>query len=110
MLVRVVFDACPILSILQQLRQVVVTRSKCYKFIINFLQQLLEGLGVFKGDKKKQSEAYQDSVSVPINHSFDEDAVGVDDVDDVDEDLRPPSGDSQENLQNILSAIAKVAL
>ena len=65
---------------------------------------MLEDLGVFKGDKKKQSEAYQDLVSDPIYFSFDEDAVGVDDVNNENEVLEPPSGDSQENLQNILSA------
>lgn len=66
--------------------------------------QLLEGLGVFKSDKKKQDEPYQDSVSAPVDRSFDDDAVGLDD----DESEEPEITNTRESLQSVLSAIEKV--
>ena len=49
--------------------------------------------------------AYQDSVSAPVDHSFDDSAVGLDD----DECDVIQNANAQEGLENVLSAITKVS-
>ena len=60
---------------------------------------------MLKGDKKKQDEPYQDSVSAPVDCRFDDDAVGLDD--DKSEDSK--NIEALESLQSVLSAIEKVS-
>jgi hypothetical protein len=63
---------------------------------------LLEGIGVLKRDKKS-NENYQDSVTAPVDRSFDDDAIGQED-----EDEEGDEGDSR--LLRVLSAIEKLII
>jgi len=63
---------------------------------------LLEGIGVLKRDKKS-NENYQDSVTAPVDRSFDDDAIGQED-----EDEEGDEGDSM--LLGVLSAIKRVII
>jgi hypothetical protein len=66
---------------------------------------LLQSIGAVKKDKKGDSEtAYQESVTAPLGREHDDDAVGQDADDD--KELDPPP-DSEEVLQEVLSAIEK---
>jgi hypothetical protein len=62
--------------------------------------QLLDSIGAVKHDKKND-HIYQDSVTAPVDRSFDDDAVGQEEEDDNDE--------SSDVLQNVLSAIEKAS-
>jgi hypothetical protein len=63
---------------------------------------LLQGIGVLKRDKKSNKN-YQDSVTAPVDRSFDDDAIGQED-----EDEGSDKGDSR--LLGVLSAIEKVII
>jgi hypothetical protein len=63
---------------------------------------LLKGIGVLKRDKKG-NENYQDSITAPVDRSFDDDAIGQQD-----EDEEGDEGDSM--LLGVLSAIKKVII
>ncbi|KIM75594.1 hypothetical protein PILCRDRAFT_13510 [Piloderma croceum F 1598] len=65
--------------------------------------ELLKGIGVLKHNKKKKGEDnYQDSVTAPIDRTFDDDAIGQEeDKEEQDED------DSSQMLLGVLSAIEK---
>ena len=67
---------------------------------------MLEGIGVLKRDKKKKGEDnYQDSVTAPIDWTFDDDAIGQEeDEEEQDEE------DSSQMLLGVLSAIEKVSI
>jgi len=62
---------------------------------------LLEGIGAIKRDKKKD-DIYQDSVTAPVDRSFDDDAIGQEEDDDGDDDTP--------ELLEVLSAIEKVGV
>ena len=53
------------------------------------ISQLLEGIRAISAAKSKKATSwsgnYQDSVTAPIGHAFDDDAVGRDDEDEQDE-------------------------
>ena len=61
---------------------------------------------MFKSNKMKQDEPYQDSVSALVDCSFDDDAVGLDD-DDESEDSKII--EALESLKSVASAIEKVS-
>jgi hypothetical protein len=63
---------------------------------------LFEGIGVLKHDKKSNKN-YQDSITAPVDQSFDDDAIGQED-----EDEEGDEGDSR--LLRVLSAIEKVII
>jgi hypothetical protein len=69
---------------------------------------LLEGIGAIKPDKKKNHDAYQDSVTAPLSRQYDEEVAAQEDPPDDDEDNLP--NDTPENLQIVLSAIEKVVM
>jgi hypothetical protein len=58
---------------------------------------------VIKGDKKKKmSDCYQESMTLPLSWDYDDDVVGENDEDEDEGDQ------SQEELHNVLTAIEKV--
>lgn len=68
--------------------------------------QLLEGIGAVKKSKKKTStsSAYQDSVTAPVDRSFD-DAEGADEEDEEDD----ADGNDARALGEVRQAIQKVS-
>ena len=68
---------------------------------------MLKSIRAVKKDKKGDSEAaYQESVAAPLGHEHDDDAVGQDADDDKELDPLP---DSEEVLQEVLSALEKAS-
>ena len=61
--------------------------------------QLLESIGGIKRDKK--NDTYQDSVTAPVDRSFDDGAVGQDENEN--------EVDSSDALMDVLSAIEKAS-
>ena len=67
----------------------------------------LQSIGAVKKYKKGDSEAaYQESVMAPLDREHDDDAVGQDADDDGESD---PPPDSEEVLQEVLTAIEKAS-
>lgn len=70
--------------------------------------QLLEGIGAVKKSRKKATHAYQDSVTAPVDRSFD-DAEGVDedDEDDGEEDTINPRalGEVRRAIQKVMYSL-----
>ena len=69
---------------------------------------MLEGIGAIKPDKKKNHDAYQDSVTAPLSRQHDEEIAAQEDPPEDDADSLP--NDTSENLHIVLSAIAKVVM
>lgn len=54
----------------------------------------------------KRDDAYQDSVTAPLDRSFDDDAAGLDEEGDDEDEDNPPSTSP---LQEVLTAVEKVS-
>ena len=67
---------------------------------------MLEGISVLKHDKKKGDDNYQDSVTAPVDWTFDDDAIGQEE----DEEEEGNKDDSSQMLSGVLSAIEKVSI